>query len=228
MEMSSLFELKWAVDQDGYDVEHIPYKPGPTLLQTGYEHDAIRPRGGPLRWYRPMEQPSLWRRFAGCVDASSLLLFIQEFGTLSSVEGVPPERVDENLKISELVRQISAKIDACEYVEAAGLWNERARPHATAELVPTQRYGRFELRPIARTLRGAILLQTGEAIARNQQWRHCRNDYCLEWFQIGDGAHTSRREFCTDRCRVAWGRRNKQNSRPKLNSPTTHSERIVR
>lgn len=209
--MASLFEFRWAVDQDGYDIEHVPARKGPSLLQTVYEHDVIRPRGGPLREYRPMDDyPDLWQRFAACADASGVLAFVQKFGAFSSTEGVrPSEQVDENLKIAELIRQIAAKIDAKDYVEAAALWNERGRPRLTAGLVPTQRHGRFEFRPIPLTLRGALLLQTGEAIAHNQHWRHCRNDGCSEWFRIGDGAHTSRREFCSDRCRVAWARQHK-------------------
>jgi hypothetical protein len=211
--MASLFEFRWAVDQDGYEIEHVPASTGPTLLEDVYDHDLIRPRGGPLRWYRPMDDhPGLWCRFAACSDASGLLEFVSEFGLLYSVEGADSRhRVDYILSTTELIRQITDLIRGEHYAEAAALWNQRARPHLTAGLVPRHRHGRFEFKPVPLTLVGALLLQTGEAIACNQQWRHCRNDGCPQWFRIGDGApHTSRREFCSDRCRVAWARHHKQ------------------
>lgn len=214
--MAALFEFRWAMDQDGYEIEHVPASTGGSLLSSVYEHDLIRPRGGPLRWYRPMDDhPGLWRRFAACADASDLLEFVCEFGLLYSFGRPDPERanpephVDRILSTAELIRQIAALIDTTLYAEAAALWNAQARPGLTAGLVPTHHRGRFECKPMPLTLIGALLLQTGEAIAGNQQWRHCRNDGCSEWFRIGDGAHTSRREFCSDRCRVAWARHHK-------------------
>jgi hypothetical protein len=207
----SLFEFRWAVDQDGYEIERIAAREGSSLVDTVYEHEVIRPRGGPLRGYRPMDDyPDLWRRFTACVDASSALAFVQKFGPISSFERVSPaEWVDNYVRNAELIRQIAAHIDANDYVAAAALWNERARPSLTAGLIPMQHPGKFEFRPIPVTLLGALLLQIGEAIAHSQQWRHCRNDGCPEWFRVGEGAHTSRREFCSDRCRVASARRHK-------------------
>jgi len=209
--MASLFEFRWAVDQDGYEIEHVPASIGFSLMDTVYEHDLIRPRGGPLREYRPMDDcPGLWRRFAACDDASGLMAFVCEFGLLySTVEADSHHHVDYILSTTGLVRQLAHLIDGKQYAEAAPLWNERARPRLTAGLLPTNRHGRFEFKQIPLTLVGAILLQTGEAIALNQQWRHCRNGGCPESFRVGDGAHTSRREFCSDRCRVAWARRHK-------------------
>jgi hypothetical protein len=153
------------------------------------------------------EYPGLWRRFAACADAAGALAFVQEFGSLWSLERY--DYLDEILRTAELIRLIASRIDSADYPGAAELWNEHARPHLSAELIPTKRYGRFDLRPIPLTLVGALLLQTGEAIALNQQWRRCRNEGCPDWFRIGDGAHTSRREFCSDKCRVARARRHK-------------------
>src|SRR4029077_2661342 len=63
----SLFEFRWAVDQDGYEIERIAAREGSSLVDTEYEHEVIRPRGGPLRGYRPMDDyPDLWRRFTAC------------------------------------------------------------------------------------------------------------------------------------------------------------------
>ena len=176
-----------------------------------------------------MDQPGLWRRFAACADASAALAFVEEFGLLSSRkprmatmaadpfdddnpfhDAHPSDVVDHVLRMAKLIRQIADLIDGKHYAEAAERWSACARPRITAGLKETNRHGRFEFKPIPLTLDSALWLQTADAIALNQQWRHCRNDDCTNWFQIGDGAHTARREFCSDRCRVAWARHHKQ------------------
>jgi hypothetical protein len=211
IEMASLFEFRWAVDQDGYEIEHVPAREMRTLAGGGgVAHDRLRSRDGPLREYRPMDDhPGLWHRFAACADTSGLLAFVRKFGLLFSLRGDPYERVDDILRVVELVRQIAHMVGDNRYPEAAELWNSDGRPRLTSGLVPTKRHGKFEFKPMPLTLHGAILLQAAEAIASNQQWRHCRNDGCSEWFRVGDGAHTSRREFCSDKCRVAWARHHK-------------------
>jgi hypothetical protein len=210
--MASLFEFRWAVDQDGYEIVRVPAHSGPSVLDNWDEYDVIRPRGGPTREYRPLDDyPGLWRRITACYSANDALAFIQQFGLLAPWPGGrQEERVDTVLGTAELIRQIADKIDGKHYAEAVALWNKyEVRPRLTAGLIPTKRAGRFEFKPIPQNLHGALMLQTGDAIAGNQQWRHCRNDGCPEWFRIGTGAKTSRREFCSDRCRVAWARRQK-------------------
>jgi hypothetical protein len=70
--------------------------------------------------------------------------------------------------------------------------------------------GRSETWLVPLDLRSALLHQAAQAIVGNHQWRRCRNQGCPHWLQLGGprGA-TIRREFCSDRCRVASARRHK-------------------
>jgi hypothetical protein len=55
------------------------------------------------------------------------------------------------------------------------------------------------------------LLQAAQAITGNLHFRRCAN--CSTWFRYGSGtSHTVRRQFCSDRCRVAWARSSKRRS----------------
>ena len=82
--MADAFAFEWAVDQDGYDVEIIvdPERPSP----PHFERATITPRGGPLRFYRPLsEHPDLWRRFANsCHTAADAGAFVTQYGPVWS------------------------------------------------------------------------------------------------------------------------------------------------
>ena len=160
------------------------------------------------------DHPDLWRRIATCTDATGALAFVREFGLLFAVKKATEfDQVEHVLGTARFMHQIGQLIDDMLYVKAAALWNGRAWPilvNLTARLVETKRPGTFLFKPVPVTLHAALLLQAGEAIAHNQKWVRCRNDGCLNSFRIGDGAHTARREFCSDRCRVAWARHHKQ------------------
>ena len=69
------------------------------------------------------------------------------------------------------------------------------------------------------TLRDALLHQAGLAITGNRRFRRCRNQGCANWFRLGPQlkrtggvarSFTARREFCSDRCRVAHARRQRR------------------
>src|SRR4051794_1279797 len=113
--MKSLFQFEWAVDQNGYQIERIPGNDPATstILGTVYAHDVIRPMGGPLRYYRPMDDnPGLWRQFAQCGDAAMALAFAIKFGLLDyGPRGDSPDRVDANLAAAAFVLEIAALID---------------------------------------------------------------------------------------------------------------------
>ena len=84
----SLFEFEWFVDQDGYELvgEVVGIWPETTL-------PVIRPKGGTLRGYRPLEEfPGLVRRLAnlprnenGKVNPDDILEFANEFGLLTAL-----------------------------------------------------------------------------------------------------------------------------------------------
>ena len=208
--MASIFRFDWPVDRDGYEIEHR----GPTgdSLLGRVEYDVIRRRGGPDRNYRPLEDhPGLWRRFAEtCSTVDGVLKFVTQFGLLSDVGWETPDSI---LNTAELIRQIAANLDDGDSDTAADLFTKYAKPNFSAGIRPKgSGKARYESELIPVTLRSALLLQTLETITGDRQWRRCRNEGCLEWFQLGPGAHTSRREFCSDRCRVASARRNKEAS----------------
>ena len=77
--------------------------------------------------------------------------------------------------------------------------------------------GKFEWRFVPHSLRDALLFQAAEAIAGNRRFQRCRNEHCPNWFQLGPRSAaegnrtvTARRQFCSDRCRVASARRQKR------------------
>jgi hypothetical protein len=222
------FEFLWSVDRDGYEIKHVPTRTGDGPADAYFEEVSICPRGGPLREYRPMQDfPGLWRRFADCTDRSSALAFVQEFGLLfSSIERpkathslsgndqLPSDSVKTILGAAATMRRIIGLMDSKDRVEAAKQWSIWTRPRLTARLGPTTRHGGhegYEFKLIPLTLSAGLFLQVGDAIAFDQEWRHCRNNTCSEWFLIGVGvdAKTKRREFCSTRCRVASARHRK-------------------
>jgi hypothetical protein len=93
-----------------------------------------------------------------------------------------------------------------------------AAPLMRVIVCPSERKpGKFEWRFVPHSLRDALLFQAAEAIAGNRRFQRCRNEGCPNWFQLGphtaaegNRTITARRQFCTDRCRVASARREKR------------------
>jgi hypothetical protein len=201
------FVFEWPVDQHGYEIERS--KGGGSSLIGAATYDFIRPAGGPPRYYRPLEDhPGLWRQFVDtCLSLEGTLAFVREFGLLTDLAG--RDYPHEILKTAELIRQIAAKLDEDDRRFAADLLHVRP-PHIAEMLDWNDRIGRFETRLVPLDLRSALLHQAAEAIAGNHQWRPCRNQGCPVWLQLGGPRGvTVRREFCSDRCRVASARRHK-------------------
>lgn len=200
------FVFAWPVDQLGYEIEHS--KGDGELLLGSVTVEFIRPAGGPPRYYWPLEEHrDLWRRFAdACLSLEGVLAFVCEFGLLTDLWN-GRDYPYEILKTAELIRQVATKLDSGDRREAADLLN--ARPPRTAEMLGwNDRIGRFETRLVPLDLRSALLHQAAEAITGNHQWRRCRNQGCPRWLQLGGPRGvTVRREFCSDKCRVASARR---------------------
>lgn len=211
-----LFSFEWPVDQLGYEIEHVPAKEGwkegaVTLLGASKAaHTEIRRRGGPLRYYRPMDNPGLWRRCADvCRSPEGALSFVNEFGLLGPPAAYADEgatarqRAESIVELANLLSAIGAALDEYQHPQAFRIFNAHARPRLTAHLVEGKKRFEFEIMPLA--LDSALVLQAGRAIAGGRPLRRCRN--CPEWFEIGTGARTNRAAFCSDRCRVAWARK---------------------
>jgi hypothetical protein len=218
----TLLQFEWLVDLAGYTIKEVKTPTGPEV--------CLEARGGPPRFYRPLDNPGLWLRFATqCVDQAGALAFANEFGLLSAKPPLsgfellerpvgnlglrePPKPVASELVpiilgTAELIRRIAQHLDRGERATAADLFDRWAIPELTAGL--KRGPGKFELEFVPRSLEGALLLQAAETITGNRQWRRCRNGGCHNWMQIGGGARTERAEFCSDKCRVqaAWRRK---------------------
>ena len=182
--------------------------PTGTTLLGSVQYDIIRPKGGPPRYYRPLDDyPGLWRPFAEtCSSVEGVLTFVREFGLLTDRGTEGP---DEILSTAERIRDIVTLLDDSDRAGAAGLLN-RYPPRISEPLYWNDRSARFETRLVPFTLRHALLHQAAETIAGNYQWRRCGNEGCPPWFRLGQGAHTIRREYYSNRCRVAHARRQKQ------------------
>lgn len=210
------FRCVWYVDQQGYEIEHVKLD-GRVGLGMVREYDAIRPIGGPHRSYWPLEEDGLWLQFANvCKTAEGVLSFVKQFGLLT---GSPPERLDSFLGIAALIRQIGECLEAGERVAATKLFASSGLPTMKGAVFwYGDRPKVFEFRYVPLTLRDVLLHQTGEAITGNRRFRRCRNEGCPKWFRLGPQSRmgerartfTARREFCSDRCRVAFARRQKK------------------
>jgi hypothetical protein len=210
----SPFRFVWPVDQDGYDIEQVKLDE-PTGIGNERECDHVRSRGGPLRYYRPLNEDGLWLRFAEtCKSREGVLSFVTEFGLLTK----SPERLDDILAIAALIRRIKACIEKRDRMSAVKLFSQTSLPNLKeAILWDPDKPEIFNFLLIPQRLRDALLHQAGEAITGNRQFRRCRNKSCPNWFRLGPRAlaegrrtYTARRQFCSDRCRVAWARWHKK------------------
>jgi hypothetical protein len=219
----SPFRFVWHIDQAGYEIEHVTLeKPQQRGLGLEREYDQIRPKGGPLRHYWPLDEPGLWLQFAEvCTTAEGALSFVNQFGPLQ----VSPERLDSFLGTAALIRRIAELLqtgDPIDRVATVKLFGNSGLPTMKEGILwYADRPEVFEFVLVPRTLRDALLHQTGEAIAGNRRFKRCRNENCPNWFRlgprtVGEGGrtYTARREFCSDRCRVASARQQKREETP--------------
>jgi hypothetical protein len=196
--------LDWPVDRDGYE-----------WAEDAGAGWVLRRRGGPNRFYRPLEDsPGLFRRFASLPnDRDAILRFTNEFGFITGAatdEFFLLDRFDDQRRRLSYITSI---LDDDEYQDAE--INNRAR--AAMALNTLLHHGfrmwldisrdppAMQLQPT--TLYGAMMVQLAQEIAGVLKYRKCK--HCPEWFPLGKNQRTTRREFCSDRCRVAWHRHNR-------------------
>lgn len=223
----------WSVDQDGYVIESVKaadctYFGTPASMIGFDDYDVVRAKGGPVRVYRSLDNDGLWRRFAEtCRSPEGVLTFVNEFGLLSdaswhSLDGGKGQPLSEFLATARRLSEVAEHLDAGNREGAAKALQKRdgLLPHGWPSLIEAilpSKSGGFEQRLIPISLRDALLHQAAEAIVGNRRFRRCRNDGCSNWFRLGphtakDGGktYTKRREFCSDRCRVAAARHQKK------------------
>jgi len=219
------FVFVWGVDQDGYEIRRAGLG-GSMLWRKVVDYDEVAPRGGPPRYYRPLDEDSLWLRFAEiCRTNDGILQFANKYGVLDGLIGatgaltLSPTPVDSFLNLAERLGGIAEQLGSSEREAAADLLNNSddflfsGTPLMRVALLP-KKLGGFEYKFVPQTLRDALLHQAAEAISGNRRFQRCRNEECSSWFRLGprEGGktYTARREFCSDRCRVATARRQKK------------------
>jgi hypothetical protein len=197
-----MFDLEWPVDRGGYRWVEQPARQG-TILTEHPARWVIEPCGGPARFYQPLdEEPGLGRKFSALplpADRAAILDFTNRYGLLDdgfTVELNDLARSIHSLKIATIA------LDESGPRVAAPLFNKLFHPRFSIALdfagaLP-------ELRIVPNTLYGAMMLQIAQEIAGKVQFRRCRA--CAEWFAVGKGKATRRKEYCSDRCRAAWRR----------------------
>jgi hypothetical protein len=214
--ITDLFSFQWKVDQDGYTTQTDDDD------NTGHpvSRERIIPRGPRWRYYRPLENDGLWLRFAEvCRSREGVLAFVNEFGMLGD-----SNTVEELLILAGQLRVLAEHVKGGERRAAAELfknaenWSWWTRPTMHETIVESAEG--LQLALVPDQLADALKHQAAEAITSTRAWqfRQCRNVGCANWFRVGQRAageggrssFTARREFCSDRCRVAWARRHKR------------------
>jgi hypothetical protein len=193
----------WSVDQDGYEMVE----------------GALLPRGGSLRFYRPLDDECLWLRFAhSCIDAEGVLSFANEFGRPSGASKDADNRLENILATGALLRKIIELVEKHRRYEAMLLFNRSKHAPKMREVIFWSSDNYIEFIFLPQSLQDALFHQAGEAITGNRRFRRCQNEGCPKWFRLGARAGgstiTTRREFCSDRCRVASSRRQKRKVAP--------------
>jgi hypothetical protein len=213
------FTFVWWVAQEGYEFIENPVELVSSELLGKDNLKFVAPRGDARRPYRPLDADGLWLRFAEtCKDAEGVRAFVNEFGRLGSSEDIQEHRLDRILETAGILRKIGEHLSGGDRRAAWRLFPTAGLP-TVKEVVLwyAKEPERFHYRLIPVTLRDALLHQAAEAITGNKRFRRCRNEKCANWFRLGAQVEngrpstiTVRREFCSDRCRVASARRQKR------------------
>jgi hypothetical protein len=214
------FAFVWPVDQAGYEICRNRVDPETAELLGREEFEFVVPRGGPLRYYYPLDDESLWLRFSQtCEDADSVLSFANEYGRIGGSSEGMDDRLDRVLETAALMRKITDRLHVHDRYGAMMLFLKSDLPTMKEIILYNSNISQpFSYKLLPMTLRDALLHQAGEAITGNRRFRRCRNEGCPNWFRLGpqtatEGRRptvTARREFCSDRCRVASARRQKR------------------
>jgi hypothetical protein len=213
-------DFEWRVDSDGYLIvpRPDPFRggkfvviknrepvPDESLVQDGESWLRDNPparevcaRGGAFRLYQPMtEETGLWREFAEtCVTEEAILKFVTKYGL--PFDGIC--LVGEVIGKAKVLHDVMDFFDRGRPADAVKAFNAHARASVRVQI------SNKELRPYPEDLYSALLLQAGQAITGNHNFKRCENPDCTSWLRIGTGAATKRRQFCSARCRVAANR----------------------
>jgi hypothetical protein len=133
-----------------------------------------------------------------------VLSFTEQFGFIKGIESDQVFLFDRFERDLQILKHVVSVIDEGPAFNAAWAFNSLLHPGFrlwmdTMENPPT-------MQVIPTTLYGALMVQAAQEIAGIVKFRKCKQ--CPEWFPLGKSKGTTRKEFCSDRCRVAWHRHN--------------------
>ncbi len=211
--MDELFRFEWAIDQHGYEpasAEELPAGVERPVLEEPPIGGGwwIRRKGGPLRWYRPLEsRRGLARRFASLPkDPAALLDFANEFGFLGVRQAGYERNVVEEYALywhqhMDFMRSVVKAIDDGHESLAVQTFNRHVAPYMTIWIQPASE-GRPPLHVVPVNLLAAMWFEIAGELTQGTQYKKC--EWCPNWFPYGPGTgHKVTKRFCSDRCRKA-------------------------
>lgn len=225
MHDSTLFQLSWKRDREGYETDMIAAR-GPStsnslslLRGEDDEHPVIKPKSGNFDNYDPFEyETSVAREFSQLdtelienekiqVNRKSAQAFANKYGLLG-LHVLNPEDPKEDLRqwgrFVIFFLHIFEKIDNKETKEAAEIFNNKEltqqrlmSPKITDGASSSQR--QIQIKPA--TLLSAMILMLADEVTKGVQMQPCQNAQCRRWFPIRPNKKT-----CSDACKQALHR----------------------
>lgn len=196
-----LLQFEWERDLAGYE---IVTREG-VLLGGGTQTKWIRAKGGRKERYRPLEDASLFRRFAQLRRTeSSVLAFARNHGLLGfGLEARSRSSSEEPISSwhssIDVVRRMVVLLDHQEWPVLSDMFDKAELGRMTVRLPTWNRHG-VNLVVEPNSLRSAIYLQLARSASSNERWRQCTR--CSAWFAYGPGTgRRSTAEYCSDACR---------------------------
>jgi hypothetical protein len=181
-----MIELTWYRDEKGYDL----------LPETTRLPERIVGKGGSRIGYRPLDVPTLFRRFSEIQKTPvGALGFIEKFGPLSldGVAGGKGEKVATVIQWAGVMESRLRKVK--------GPQDDLPRNSFEAHLVNGGDGVRLEFRPS--TLIDALWLQLGQELSGGSEILRCL--HCDQFFRAGPGAaRRARTTFCSDEHRIEF------------------------
>ena len=213
--MDKLFHFEWAIDQDGYEpasAEELPAGVERPVLEEPPTGGGwwIRRKGGPLRWYRPLESRrglarGLARRFAYLSkEPQAILKFANQFGFLGVGQtGFEEDVIEEHVwfwrQHMDFMRGVVKAIDAGDKSSAVQTFNQHVEPHMTV-WIETPPRSRPALHVGPMNLLAAMWFEIAGELTKGTQYKKCES--CPTWFPYGSRTgHKKTKRFCSDRCR---------------------------
>lgn len=215
--MDQLFKFEWGVDEHGYEAasaEELP--PGverPVLEEPPINGGWwIRRKGGPLRWYRPLENRrglarGLARRFAYLPkESQEILKFANQFGFLGVGQtGYEEDVIEEHVwywrQHADYMRGVVKAIDAGKKSLAVQTFNRHVEPHMTIWIEASPGHPSV-LHVAPMNLLAAMWFEIAGELTKGTKYKKCER--CPNWFPYGPRTgHKVTKRFCSDRCRKA-------------------------